>query len=616
VMAKFARDCVAEMKEVVHKLEVTLGPDTADLAIRVGLHSGPVTAGVLRGDRARFQLFGDTMNTAARMETNGLRNEIHISSETADLITEAKKESWLTLREDVVVAKGKGALQTFWLATKKGSRTESIVDDPEGGEAPTTSGQNIVGSEGEALQATRTIVSTKEQRLIDWNCELLLQLLKKIVARRNGRTKRKSTSPLLSDRIKAKSPLASDQINKTLEKSTSPLLSDRLKSKSLVLSDRIKTLERELGQEGTALDEVCEIITLPDFDAKTAAQDIDPKTIDLGDKLTTQLRDFVSVIASLYHENPFHCFEHASHVTMSVSKLLSRIAAPDDLEEKGGMDMASALHDHTYGITSDPLTQFSVVMAALIHDVDHRGVPNFVLCKEEPNLAAVYKEKSVAEQNSVDLAWNALMDPCFSELRGCIYGDETEMRRFRQLLVNSVMATDIFDKELGLLRKKRWDKAFQEQGSEEGMQMDAVNRKATIVIEHLIQASDVAHTMQHWHVYQKWNARLFQEMYSAFLSGRSATDPSEGWYQGEIGFFDHYIIPLARKLKECGVFGVSSDEYLSYATANRREWEKKGHATVTGMVEHCQAKHIAAPGHTNPVPTENPSAKTVGAAPA
>jgi hypothetical protein len=30
-----------------------------------------------------------------------------------------------------------------------------------------------------------------------------------------------------------------------------------------------------------------------------------------------------------------------------------------------------------------------------------------------------------------------------------------------------------------------------------------INRKATIVIEHLIQASDVSHTMQHWHVYQK-----------------------------------------------------------------------------------------------------------------
>lgn len=37
-----------------------------------------------------------------------------------------------------------------------------------------------------------------------------------------------------------------------------------------------------------------------------------------------------------------------------------------------------------------------------------------------------------------------------------------------------------------------------------------------------------------------------------------------------------YIIPLAKKLKECGVFGVSSDEYLNYALKNREEWVAKG----------------------------------------
>jgi hypothetical protein len=75
---------------------------------------------------------------------------------------------------------------------------------------------------------------------------------------------------------------------------------------------------------------------------------------------------------------------------------------------------------------------------------------------------------------------------------------------------------------------------------------------------------------------QKWNERLFKEMYFSFLLGRSEKDPSEGWYKGELWFFDFYVIPLARKLKECGVFGVSSDEYLDYALRNRNEWERKG----------------------------------------
>ena len=69
-------------------------------------------------------------------------------------------------------------------------------------------------------------------------------------------------------------------------------------------------------------------------------------------------------------------------------------------------------------------------------------------------------------------------------------------------------------------------------------------------------------------------------MYKAYAEGRSDTDPSVGWYKGEMGFFDFYIIPLAKKLEECGVFGVSSHEYLNYAKENRKEWELKGQGIV------------------------------------
>jgi len=157
--------------------------------------------------------------------------------------------------------------------------------------------------------------------------------------------------------------------------------------------------------------------------------------------------------------------------------------------------------------------------------------------------------------------------------------------RFRQLLVNSVLATDIADKDLKADRNARWNKVFCPQGSRdhEDEQVNR-NRKATIVIEHLIQASDIAHTMQHWHIYRKWNERFFMECHRAYVQGKAKQNPSEYWYAREIGFFDFYIIPLAKKLKECGVFGVSSDEYLNYAMRNRMEWEEKGHLIVAEMV--------------------------------
>jgi 3'5'-cyclic nucleotide phosphodiesterase len=245
---------------------------------------------------------------------------------------------------------------------------------------------------------------------------------------------------------------------------------------------------------------------------------------------------------------------------------------------------AQALHDHTYGIVSDPLTQFACIFSALIHDIDHEGVPNAQLVKENTSTSITFDGRSVAEQHSLVLAWNLLMKPEFDALRRALCSTIDEVKRFRQLVVNAVMATDIMAADLKALRNRRWGAAFSTTPLVES-ESDTINRKATIVIEHLIQASDVCHTMQHWHVYRKWNERLFLEMSKAYTEGRAESDPAETWYKGELGFFDFYIIPLAKKLAECGVFGVSSDEFLSYAMKNRAEWEARGEDVVHEMVE-------------------------------
>ena len=65
-----------------------------------------------------------------------------------------------------------------------------------------------------------------------------------------------------------------------------------------------------------------------------------------------------------------------------------------------------------------------------------QGVSNVQLVKEGHPLAKRYQNRSVAEQNSVDLAWKMLMADDYTELRNIIYTNEAEKQQFRNVVVN------------------------------------------------------------------------------------------------------------------------------------------------------------------------------------
>eukprot|EP00238_Polyblepharides_amylifera_P014484 CAMPEP_0196594304 /NCGR_PEP_ID=MMETSP1081-20130531/77947_1 /TAXON_ID=36882 /ORGANISM="Pyramimonas amylifera, Strain CCMP720" /LENGTH=528 /DNA_ID=CAMNT_0041918529 /DNA_START=89 /DNA_END=1675 /DNA_ORIENTATION=- len=121
VMASFA----LEVLRTIDDLQLIF--EDRSISIRVGLHCGPVVSGIVRADRPRWQLFGDTVNMASRMESSGIPGNVQIS-EDMFMALEASAVRFRAISRRIMKVKGKGDQQTYILQAMSSEKDPEPMD--------------------------------------------------------------------------------------------------------------------------------------------------------------------------------------------------------------------------------------------------------------------------------------------------------------------------------------------------------------------------------------------------------------------------------------------------------------------------------------------------------
>jgi 3'5'-cyclic nucleotide phosphodiesterase len=329
------------------------------------------------------------------------------------------------------------------------------------------------------------------------------------------------------------------------------------------------------------------------LDSNNANLTYDEQPLDIG--ISELLHDYVHLIASRYrNSNPYHNFEHSAHVIMSVTSFLNRIISmpqPLFVSDEGADDESSTENHktaiHIRNIFNDPITTFACLLAGLIHDVDHDGIPT-----KQP-LANQLNRQASQEQNAIEVAWSMLLQPNFMLLRQAIFGidqlddnpNSSDLNRFRYIFVRAASATESTLHNRNAQRYRNvsdTSMSLRDQSQSERAAMAArfvsPTDRAMTIIEYMMQISDIGHMIQQWPIYMKWNERLFHEYlncHNVTLKHRRSSigcsthhakqasasaqqaHPSTFWCDNELQYMKHYVLPLSEKIRE-------ELDYLSY----------------------------------------------------
>jgi hypothetical protein len=132
-----------------------------------------------------------------------------------------------------------------------------------------------------------------------------------------------------------------------------------------------------------------------------------------------QLLAFLQEVQGLYHDNPYHCSMHAADVTQGTYSLMSACRLFESLP---------------------PIEALSLLVSAIVHDIDHPGVNNSFLVNSQSPLAFDYNDTSVLENHHLVTAFKLLQRP---ELQWTSVLPKADKSAMRKCMIKNILHTDM-----------------------------------------------------------------------------------------------------------------------------------------------------------------------------
>jgi class 3 adenylate cyclase len=528
---------------VVEAVKLVKSPvDGSPIQLRVGIHTGSCTAGVVGTLTPHFCLFGDMVNTTARHESTSEAGKVQCSSVLFGRLQHFSEKEDVQHRftpRGLVDMKGKGNAYTYWL---EGGTEQNPHVNPK-------AIQGLVKEVGDVL-AKHTWKTRRYFR------NGVMRGINDGMSDTSGVHTTSSTSSVkstsddeqgdeedfdqpenserdldeLDDLIKDKKEEGSEPTDSS---SSSESPQEGTKDPRLVESQWPTISWKKSSTRTGLVSRVHDILSSLLMNCVGSAENLE--------ELDRQLYDFINKLSEEYqNDNRFHNFRRACHIALSVKYLA----------------------EWTGGFEDGPWNCFVVVFAALVAGLKHQGVSNAQLKLENHALSQMYGQKGAyQERHSAQMALDILSED-FQKLYDVIL---RACPKFLHLVEKAVFAMDRPSMEL------RMNKCMMALTSPaKGNRQQSETTEATM--ELLMSVAEISHFAQHFDTFLDWNKLEFQEAIVASTEQRGV-DPRRSWFELQLEFFKDTVLPL---VDLCEMIVPKSCGLREGAERNLGRWELRG----------------------------------------